>query len=134
MAIEGSAFDRASDGNGWFSCPNRPILYPMEYKKECRGEQIMMKTCPVCGSICFDDMTTCYGCMHDFSRDEAPRPRDMPNDAPTARHALTLPLVIADDEDDFQKRGRHAVNLDVTVRVEGPSVSRRTEQAFGQSA
>lgn len=27
-----------------------------------------MKTCPVCGSRCFDDMAVCYGCLHDFSR------------------------------------------------------------------
>lgn len=28
-----------------------------------------MKTCPVCRSLCFDDMPICYGCMHSFSRD-----------------------------------------------------------------
>ena len=28
-----------------------------------------MKTCPVCKSLCFDDMPVCYGCMHDFERD-----------------------------------------------------------------
>ena len=27
-----------------------------------------MKTCPVCKSLCFDDMPVCYGCMHDFTR------------------------------------------------------------------
>lgn len=27
-----------------------------------------MKTCPVCGARCFDDMAVCYGCLHDFSR------------------------------------------------------------------
>lgn len=25
-----------------------------------------MKTCPVCGARCFDDMDVCYGCMHRF--------------------------------------------------------------------
>lgn len=25
-----------------------------------------MKICPVCKSRCFDDMNTCYGCMHKF--------------------------------------------------------------------
>lgn len=25
-----------------------------------------MKTCPVCAARCFDDMETCYGCMHRF--------------------------------------------------------------------
>ena len=26
-----------------------------------------MKVCPVCKSRCFDDMDTCYGCMHNFN-------------------------------------------------------------------
>lgn len=30
-----------------------------------------MKECPICGSRCFDDMDRCYGCLHDFTRDEA---------------------------------------------------------------
>lgn len=31
-----------------------------------------MRTCPVCGARCFDDMEVCYGCMHRFDeRDEA---------------------------------------------------------------
>lgn len=30
-----------------------------------------MKECPICGSRCFDDMDRCYGCLHDFIRDEA---------------------------------------------------------------
>lgn len=31
-----------------------------------------MKTCPVCGARCFDDMEVCYGCMHRFdARGEA---------------------------------------------------------------
>ena len=29
-----------------------------------------MKECPICGSRCFDDMDRCYGCLHDFTRDE----------------------------------------------------------------
>lgn len=30
-----------------------------------------MKTCPVCGARCFDDMEVCYGCLHDFTREDA---------------------------------------------------------------
>lgn len=30
-----------------------------------------MKTCPICNSLCFDDMPVCYGCMHGFERDES---------------------------------------------------------------
>ena len=29
-----------------------------------------MKVCPVCGSRCFDDMEVCYGCLHDFTRED----------------------------------------------------------------
>ncbi len=38
-----------------------------------------MKTCPVCRSRCFDDMSVCYGCMHDFGRDIPDE--DMPEEA-----------------------------------------------------
>lgn len=29
-----------------------------------------MKICPVCNARCYDDMSLCYGCLHDFSKDE----------------------------------------------------------------
>lgn len=35
-----------------------------------------MKTCPVCKSLCFDDMPVCYGCMHDFERDVIDEPEE----------------------------------------------------------
>ena len=25
-----------------------------------------MKTCPICNAVCFDDMDTCFGCLHRF--------------------------------------------------------------------
>ena len=31
-----------------------------------------MKTCPICGAVTFDDQTTCYGCLHDYNKDEPP--------------------------------------------------------------
>ena len=30
-----------------------------------------MKQCPVCQSLAFDDAKTCFGCMHDYSSDNA---------------------------------------------------------------
>ena len=39
-----------------------------------------MKTCPVCGARCFDDMDVCYGCMHRFG----------PGDAASAPQAATV--------------------------------------------
>ena len=29
-----------------------------------------MKTCPICNAVAFDDQATCYGCLHDFGKDE----------------------------------------------------------------
>lgn len=28
------------------------------------------KECPVCHALCFDDMQTCYGCLHNFVADD----------------------------------------------------------------
>lgn len=28
------------------------------------------KECPVCHALCFDDMQTCYGCLHNFAADD----------------------------------------------------------------
>ena len=28
-----------------------------------------MKVCPICKSRCFDDMDTCYGCLHNFAKE-----------------------------------------------------------------
>lgn len=42
-----------------------------------------MKTCPICHARCFDDMETCYGCLHRFSGRESTREcmcEDLAND------------------------------------------------------
>ena len=31
--------------------------------------QLGTKTCPQCGQVLFDDMSVCYGCLYDFSRE-----------------------------------------------------------------
>ena len=33
-----------------------------------------MKTCPICHAVAFDDAQICYGCLHRFDAEEAPRP------------------------------------------------------------
>lgn len=30
-----------------------------------------IKECPVCHSWCFTDMEVCYGCLHDFTKDQS---------------------------------------------------------------
>lgn len=34
------------------------------------GEEMTMKTCPVCNSLAFDDAKTCFGCLHPFGDDD----------------------------------------------------------------
>lgn len=36
------------------------------------------KTCPVCGSICFNDMDTCFGCLHHFADTDALKTTPIP--------------------------------------------------------
>jgi len=35
-----------------------------------------MKICPICGARCFEDMETCYGCLHRFD-EEGPFPLEL---------------------------------------------------------
>lgn len=44
-----------------------------------------MIECPICHAKCFDDMDTCYGCMHRFSREDVQMQADRP--------MLSIPLV-----------------------------------------
>lgn len=37
-----------------------------------------MKTCPVCHGKVFDDMDTCFGCLHSFAGDEGMGKADRP--------------------------------------------------------
>ncbi len=30
-----------------------------------------MKTCPICNASCYDDMSTCFSCMHNFGESDA---------------------------------------------------------------
>ena len=32
------------------------------------------KNCPVCGSVCFADMEVCFGCLHQFDKNDATPP------------------------------------------------------------
>ena len=36
-----------------------------------------MKTCPTCNAVCFDDMATCYGCLHAFTPDDVAMPKGL---------------------------------------------------------
>lgn len=46
-----------------------------------------MKTCPVCQATCFDDMETCFGCLHRFdapSHQDGRAPAEAPSEASAA--------------------------------------------------
>lgn len=46
-----------------------------------------MKTCPVCQATCFDDMETCFGCLHRFgasSHQDGRAPEEAPSAASSA--------------------------------------------------
>lgn len=49
-----------------------------------------MKICPVCSARCYDDMSVCYGCLHDFSKDE--HVKEMPDGYPAALKDKELPF------------------------------------------
>lgn len=36
------------------------------------------KTCPICGSVCFADMDTCFGCLHHFTNADATKTTPIP--------------------------------------------------------
>lgn len=55
-----------------------------------------MKTCPVCHGKVFDDMDTCFGCLHSFAGDEGMREADRPIAPETKRRPKewTVPQVL----------------------------------------
>lgn len=49
-----------------------------------------MKQCPICQSLAFDDATTCFGCLHEFTEaDQAPVPGPPTSAAPSFTITLT---------------------------------------------
>ena len=48
-----------------------------------------MKQCPICQSKAFDDATTCYGCLHEFTDDDF---------VPAAASALGQAAATANDD------------------------------------
>ncbi len=41
-----------------------------------------MKTCPICGSVAFDDQALCFGCLHDYRDVEAEEQDAAPSGMP----------------------------------------------------
>lgn len=80
-----------------------------------------MKTCPVCKSLCFDDMPVCYGCMHDFERDVLDEPEEA---VEPAASRMAVPA---------KESNRHeAPGIAVSSRVASGDGSART-RSFGAS-
>ena len=68
-----------------------------------------MKVCPTCKSRCFDDMDTCYGCMHQFSGDDIKNENlkeiKMNDDIPEYFEIDSFPFI--EDDYYFRTRGAH---------------------------
>lgn len=69
-----------------------------------------MKVCPTCKSRCFDDMETCYGCMHQFSEKDNSKTENiketiMENNIPEYFELDSFPFI--EDDDYFRTRGAH---------------------------
>lgn len=87
-----------------------------------------MKVCPTCKSRCFDDMDTCYGCMHQFTEKdklkEVIRKETPVNDKiPEYFELDTFPFI--EDDDYFRARGAHEKiqepkNDNVVIKLEIP--------------
>lgn len=91
-----------------------------------------MKVCPVCKSRCFDDMDTCYGCMHNFNEvddlidDEISsvwKEDVMDSMIPEFFELDTFPVV--EDEECFRIKGAHEKpvsknNEKIVIKLEVP--------------
>ena len=87
-----------------------------------------MKVCPTCKSRCFDDMNTCYGCMHHFSEQDKYKESKrkellMEDNIPEYFELDTFPFI--EDDDYFRARGAHEkvqnpINENVVIKLEIP--------------
>ena len=62
-----------------------------------------MKICPVCKSRCFDDMDTCYGCMHKFN-DEKNKKVDWSKDLIPEYFELDSCPIVEDVESFYERK------------------------------
>lgn len=87
-----------------------------------------MKVCPVCNSRCFDDMDTCYGCLHKFT--EQDNKKDMEHKSNTDKIRIpeyfeTEPFLNIQENDSTVKMAAHAKELKekeekITLKLELP--------------
>lgn len=87
-----------------------------------------MKVCPTCKSRCFDDMDTCYGCMHHFSDNEHSEIKNkketfMNDIIPEYFELDSFPFI--EDDEYFRTRGAHekinrCADDKITIKLEVP--------------
>ena len=85
-----------------------------------REEAMGTKVCPRCGETLFADMDVCYGCLYDFSRDEAGRAKQRQAEPPLTE--VTKPIAIPGGADPLA-----AIELD-EIDDEPPSEPRHSRK------
>lgn len=81
----------------------RPRVGKSSYRV-AETEELATKTCPQCGQMLFQDMSVCYGCLYDFSREGARRVPLLPDPVLDGRMEVVEsedleeePTLVADD-------------------------------------
>lgn len=69
-----------------------PTLIDIDWMTEMNND---FKACPVCRSMCFSDMDTCYGCLHKFddARDVSCVDSSLPDESFEPEEPSVLPLI-----------------------------------------
>lgn len=80
------------------------------------------KVCPQCGSRCFADMDTCYGCLHHFDDEVASQEALTKKKSKKKSKTQKLPfeaqeLLLAELIEELQRRGFSEAKIPVTLQL-----------------
>lgn len=84
--------------------------------------QYATKVCPQCGSRCFADMDTCYGCLHHFGDEVASQEALTKKKSKKKSKTQKLPieaqeLLLAELIEELQRRGFSEAKIPVTLQL-----------------
>lgn len=80
------------------------------------------KTCPQCGSHCFVDMDTCYGCLHHFDNaikqgELLPKKKGKKKNKGQRFAIEAQELLLAELVDELQRRGLSEAKIPATLQL-----------------